>query len=552
MKEVIYVKQENANLDDKLSCQHELMTLEEAIGDKEYEAVDVRKTNTKVHDEEKKLPDEFCKGNPNLTLNIDGAVASGAESKLFALLGLVLQLAVILMWALTVYHWKLTRARKITPSYGCPCAISGAVIVLAGLLLCAHVVEDVTTERSYKPKVVSKSDPPNQSYQSNQSGPGYEVMRIQKASTVGSQRFGSFMIHNCSGDSCLRMSRRRHTNERMPRRKAYTNLGTFLSVAGFFVQFIGLRTLHFSATLMQLGLMVAMTGLRAWLRRGLTRKPDRQELREGYELSDAVLKLNKIKSFGLLTLSGDTLLLEDVSSSQKRGDSNIRPKTTSRSVTMGTGAGLPNVDSENLANQEYRVVRMRAKLEQVTAWSEDCSPWGKIVANAIEKVFLEVYKMRDGEGIIKFKEDFTRKWTVKTYMQKLAGVTKTGSLVVGPKKFAKMGDKEFISQSAEIYTAIMSLWYADIVQNVDQGSLTTKEPFARVIGRERKGVGDNSCISKWIRATSWRVGAAWPSSEPSEDKESKRFNSKIQFGKQFSSATPPKYLALTIISRLVF
>ena len=54
--------------------------MKEAIGNGEYEVLDVRKDDTKDSDEEKILPKEFLKGTPNLTLNIDRAVASSTES----------------------------------------------------------------------------------------------------------------------------------------------------------------------------------------------------------------------------------------------------------------------------------------------------------------------------------------------------------------------------------------------------------------------------------------------------------------------------------------
>jgi hypothetical protein len=49
-------------------------------------------------------------------------------------------------------------------------------------------------------------------------------------------------------------------------------IATGLAIGGFICQFVGLRALHWSATIMQLGATLLITAIRSWIRRGLADK----------------------------------------------------------------------------------------------------------------------------------------------------------------------------------------------------------------------------------------------------------------------------------------
>ena len=52
-----------------------------------------------------------------------------------------------------------------------------------------------------------------------------------------------------------------------------TAVATLATVVGFVAQFVGLRALHWSATIYQLGVMLIMTIARSVVRRGLAEDP---------------------------------------------------------------------------------------------------------------------------------------------------------------------------------------------------------------------------------------------------------------------------------------
>ncbi|EQB52360.1 hypothetical protein CGLO_08024 [Colletotrichum gloeosporioides Cg-14] len=65
---------------------------------------------------------------------------------------------------------------------------------------------------------------------------------------------------------------------------AITVFGTMITLTGFILQFVGLRGLHWSASIAQLGAVFLMICLKAWVRRGLATPPKATPLPSGYEL----------------------------------------------------------------------------------------------------------------------------------------------------------------------------------------------------------------------------------------------------------------------------
>jgi hypothetical protein len=58
-----------------------------------------------------------------------------------------------------------------------------------------------------------------------------------------------------------------------------------LAITGYIVQFVGFRALHWSATVVQLGVTLAITAIRSWVRRGLGEHPIAIPAEEGHELA---------------------------------------------------------------------------------------------------------------------------------------------------------------------------------------------------------------------------------------------------------------------------
>ncbi|KAF4966368.1 hypothetical protein FSARC_5938 [Fusarium sarcochroum] len=204
---------------------------------------------------------------PNLALNVSNATVPVHELWSLAALGTLLQLFAVAFSAVATYHWKWTKGGSPVQAYGYPCFCVGTLCLIVGVMVCGHIIEGVTEESEF-----------------HVSGTGREervkIFRFQRARTVGDQHFPSCAIFNAEGNETIKISRLTSKNYRL----MATGFAA-LAVTGYIAQFVGLRALHWSATIVQLGVTLIMTGFRAWVRRGLAEDPDVRPGFENHELA---------------------------------------------------------------------------------------------------------------------------------------------------------------------------------------------------------------------------------------------------------------------------
>ncbi|KAK4098409.1 hypothetical protein N658DRAFT_568772 [Parathielavia hyrcaniae] len=190
---------------------------------------------------------------PNLALNISNSAASRTEAWIWALVGCFLQLASVVFSGLATYRWNLAESANPHSTYGYPCYMVGTVLLCAGVAFCGHVVESVSSETTLSciPDMRKKVC----------------IVRIQRSCNVSDQHFGTFAILNSLDNPNIRYSRLEGPSKEA---SYFAVAGTSLAVTGFVVQFIGLRGLHWSAAVVQLGVTLMMTVIRAIVRRGLS------------------------------------------------------------------------------------------------------------------------------------------------------------------------------------------------------------------------------------------------------------------------------------------
>lgn len=239
---------------------------------------------------------------PNISLNSHNQFNRG-ELRVVAVIAIILQFGVVVFCGLVTYYpsLKFQKDDKPIQSYAFPCTATGTLTLVLGLLICSHVVESSTTENRYKP------------------GPGRRARMVwlQKTQTVSDQHFGSYAIFAADDRELITTSHRaikgkdvKYANDGSreggkcakalstdPQDKAKESLvkllnrfgikaviGTAISLCGFIVQFIGLRGMHWSASIAQLLAVLIMMALRALVRRGLAEPPECIKLTSGFEL----------------------------------------------------------------------------------------------------------------------------------------------------------------------------------------------------------------------------------------------------------------------------
>lgn len=274
-------------------------------------------------------------GSPNVSLNTHGQ-SSTLELVFAAISGAFLQLGVLVYAGLITYYpsLKFTKDDKPVASYAYPCTAAGTLLLVFGIALCAHVVESSTREKTFgaknkgrirtvwlqQQKIVSdqtfksciiyaKDDQAliksSRRYERHENGytfrelireafyPRYLYELGQGPTSLGDRLRGLF--HRNRNSRAQRQYRddkaegRTQDDEDQARKHhavlaIKTVIGTAVTLNGFILQFIGLRGMHWSTSIAQLGAVFVMVLFKAWLRRRLARPPHAKELAPGFEL----------------------------------------------------------------------------------------------------------------------------------------------------------------------------------------------------------------------------------------------------------------------------
>ncbi|KAI5782070.1 hypothetical protein DFH27DRAFT_488076, partial [Peziza echinospora] len=202
---------------------------------------------------EKKCP-------PNISLNYESPRRTTAitQLRIVATIGVVLQLSFIIVInfcidALVSKPGKKQKESSFSVSAKLITPI-GTIALVLGMMMCSYIIE-----RSTREVVWAVAD---------EKSTGFYVMWVQRGQTVNDQLFDSYAMFGRDLRKSLMVSN--------PNQAGYLKeddmgargviAATVCSLCGFFLQFIGLRGMHWAATVAQLVVTLIMTGLRGWVR----------------------------------------------------------------------------------------------------------------------------------------------------------------------------------------------------------------------------------------------------------------------------------------------
>ncbi|KAF3165792.1 hypothetical protein TWF225_001130 [Orbilia oligospora] len=188
---------------------------------------------------------------PNLSLNAGIVRLPKSVTYLAAAIGIALQSGVLVFAALTVYVYPDSFVTagfggedRPAETYTFALTLVGTVFVTFGLFLCAFLIERSSTEVRFR---------------RNNTVEG-KIYWIQPGGQkIGDQVFGSY-IGSFSGPEYIVSTKSPHRNEN------FLWIAVTCSMLGFVAQFVGLRGMHASVTLAQIGATLVMTIIRAMLR----------------------------------------------------------------------------------------------------------------------------------------------------------------------------------------------------------------------------------------------------------------------------------------------
>ncbi|KAI2623803.1 hypothetical protein GGS21DRAFT_533428 [Xylaria nigripes] len=286
--------------------------------------------------------------NPNLSFNIGIRELPTYVINLAALAGFLVQAAVVVFGYFATYVWRWTKDDSLPLDWAFPLMFLGTVIQASGMFFCAFLIENSTKERVFR-RTSAKEDRDGATMYVVQ--PGNQI--------VGDQTFDSFSFTDAS----------RQLNKYTTSWKVQTNnglqacLATGITLVGFILQFIGLRAMHSSVSVFQLGAIVLMSGVRAGLRTQRMAKEqnllrDRPDEVQGHELDWLALQMAKdrpeeqVKGRKFWSVIGGPVKLQPTPD-QRQGNANTRSRQKDN----------PDVKRRQLA---LRIFLYRSRLAELT------------------------------------------------------------------------------------------------------------------------------------------------------------------------------------------
>ncbi|KAI4622492.1 uncharacterized protein J4E87_006434 [Alternaria ethzedia] len=213
----------------------------------------------------RQLPGKLASQPPNLLFNVQNALPKSRELWTFAIIGLALQCVAVAIPAVMTYHWRKLKGTNPVQDYAYPTFLVGTYLLVLGIALCSFTIETATVEQTFTPaadRIVK------------------EVFWLQLQQNMGDQPFKAYVLVKRAGDKKIRTSRYwpeetdKYSHDSRPEYQEPTVIfAVGLCFTGFICQFVGLRALHWSATVTQLGITLLMTCIRAWIRRGISNQP---------------------------------------------------------------------------------------------------------------------------------------------------------------------------------------------------------------------------------------------------------------------------------------
>jgi hypothetical protein len=233
------------------------------------------------------FPRELVGSAPNLQLNLPKSLSSYQstvrELWFAAVAGIVIQIAVVLISTITLCHPSVKSVIGEPKSkYGFWLFMAGTLCLNMGMFLCAWVIDQGTRDLVWrKPTIPGSAPVPNkQDSQNNR----FQLFWLQQGHTVNDQKFDPYLILGGLKSEMLTSSRISHSR---PNTLGYSILvrwiyrvaanryeflsimGSFLGMAGFILQFEGMRDLTWPTAVSQLVATLAMAFIRAIVRRRL-------------------------------------------------------------------------------------------------------------------------------------------------------------------------------------------------------------------------------------------------------------------------------------------
>ncbi|KAL3453493.1 hypothetical protein BJX65DRAFT_302395 [Aspergillus insuetus] len=289
---------------------------------------------------------------PNLSLNKGIKRRGPGWFWAAAILGIVMQGGTLAYAAMTVYWYTglFKNTEKASDSYAFPLYLYGSVTLSIGMFLCAFMIERSSTEYRASPATPSK------------------IYWLQPGrQTIGDQDFGAFLAVNEGPNAQLTRNLTYVKSVRNPSSKGRGPMLIFticVTMLGFILQFVGLRGLHPSVIIADVGSTLLMAVVRTCLRtkrigsdgNNFSKADQALFSHNQQELDCFAFRLEKVESFRLVSSL--------VHQTARSRSGSCSTSDTSIITTQPSGRGA-------------RLIKTRARLAELTSCSgiHQCMNW---------------------------------------------------------------------------------------------------------------------------------------------------------------------------------
>ncbi|KAG0644016.1 hypothetical protein HOY80DRAFT_858335, partial [Tuber brumale] len=380
---------------------------------------------------------------PNISLNFCETKGQ-RELWLFAILGFTLQFGSLVFIGVARYHRKLNWKEDENSEYAYPLMASGTLLLVMGMMACSHVVQASSVETTW----VAKKK--------------FKILWLQKSATVNDQLFGSYALFADEERNKLTTSRRRtyipSSKPSSPSKHAFaaalsfrnlTIVGSFISLVGFVTQFVGIRALHWSASISQLVVTLAMTAVRTWIRRNMSARPGAKILPTDYEIDWLAVKLGT--SVGKLWELGSHHHEHDSPEGDDDSDLGWEVSTLQRYHRYDEVSS--ETDTGSMTDAE-RILKMRKKLGSLTDWKGLSYPFALELVKCLQSLLSCFVTSQDITLDDKFASSEVFQWTLPVKV----GQKKERITITAKRSKDQRGNWLPWNVSISELCAIISLW----------------------------------------------------------------------------------------------
>jgi hypothetical protein len=319
------------------------------------------------------------------------------------------------------------------------------------------------------------------------------VITIQKASTLGDERFGSYGIDPKT--DVVRTSRLK-PDTNMQKYRWQVLLVAAFTVSGFILQFVGLLSLHWSASVILLGTSIFMLGVRVLACQRLASPLSIVKIPEGHEL--AYLTMNEIMGLERWEIKCGRVLSDDEAESSAAFDANLDDITPITTINI-------RAEAQKLVS-EPEPFRRADPLSLPARWPEENVTLVDQLAKAIESIFKQIIDSED----IEFKRSQKQvrfSWWNGVLMKTLPRDNPETRTWQGRLKLSVEGsifDDPHVNTAG--LSAILSLWLYSLLPSEDNltyynrilGSCQNENELDSVTETVRRWMGSNLDWSCWL------------------------------------------------------